>query len=353
MEVSREFSVFVSTCCYMFCSSLMLVVNKLTMHFIPTPALVLSTQLAFASGSILVAAKVFHCIKIDDFSASQLLHFAPYVAAFILCLYSNGKTLEHANVETIIVFRSCSPLLVSIMDWAFLGRQFPSLRSAFALVLLIVSALGYVQQDGQFLLQGISAYYWAMLYLLTVVLEMVYGKHILSGLQLSSPVWSAALCTNGLSVLPMLSLAALAGEPRKLAGGAGMQAAGLGLLACSCALGIGIAWTTWDCRNKVSATTFTLIGVSCKLLTVLINALIWDKHASAAGMAWLLLVLTASTMYEQAPLRQEPLKDAPAWRCQSYTFEAAAGTQGQAAQECQGPGASGALGGEAPGTLGA
>merc|ERR1712205_272376 len=41
-----------------------------------------------------------------------------------------------------------------------------------------------------------------------------------------------------------------------------------------------------------------------KLLTVLINVLIWDKHASPVGIAALCVCLGGGAMYQQAPLRR-------------------------------------------------
>ena len=61
------------------------------------------------------------------------------------------------------------------------------------------------------------------------------------------------------------------------------------------------------CRSAVSATSFTVIGNVCKILTVLINILIWDKHASALGIAFLLLCLAAAAAYQQAPKRATPV----------------------------------------------
>eukprot|EP00966_Prymnesium_polylepis_P213655 4947938-Prymnesium_polylepis.2 len=50
------------------------------------------------------------------------------------------KALEHSNVETVIVFRACCPLVVCVLDWAFMGRQLPSARSALSLLLLTAGA---------------------------------------------------------------------------------------------------------------------------------------------------------------------------------------------------------------------
>jgi drug/metabolite transporter (DMT)-like permease len=52
---------------------------------------------------------------------------------FVLGIYSNMRSLATANVETVIIFRACSPLAVSLCDWVFLNRELPSFRSWFAL----------------------------------------------------------------------------------------------------------------------------------------------------------------------------------------------------------------------------
>ena len=47
------------------------------------------------------------------------------------------------NVETFIIFRASTPLVVSVLDVLFLGRQLPDLRSAFCLLALLLCAAGY------------------------------------------------------------------------------------------------------------------------------------------------------------------------------------------------------------------
>merc|ERR1719401_3018908 len=77
------------------------------------------------------------------------------------------------------------------------------------------------------------------------------------------------------------------------------------MLALSSSVGIGIGWSGWNCRNKVSATSYTLLGVLCKVVSVLLNVFIWDKHATVPGLAWLMVCLSCSSVYRQAPLRSE------------------------------------------------
>lgn len=49
-----------------------------------------------------------------------------------------------------------------------------------------------------------------------------------------------------------------------------------------------------------------MVGVVNKMLTVLVNVLIWDQHASAKGIFALLICLGGGALYQQAPLRPPP-----------------------------------------------
>ena len=53
----------------------------------------------------------------------------------------------------------------------------------------------------------------------------------------------------------------------------------------------------------VSATTYTLVGVVNKFITVLLSVLFLDKHASNLGIAALLFCLLSGTLYQQADKR--------------------------------------------------
>jgi hypothetical protein len=58
----------------------------------------------------------------------------------------------------------------------------------------------------------------------------------------------------------------------------------------------------------VSATSFTLVGVVNKFITVLLNVVLWDKHSSAFGILAVCGCLIAGVFYEQAPLRSDAHK---------------------------------------------
>lgn len=55
----------------------------------------------------------------------------------------------------------------------------------------------------------------------------------------------------------------------------------------------------------MSATSFTLIGVMNKCLTILLNVLIWDQHATPGGIFALAVCISGGMIYQQAPMRGE------------------------------------------------
>ena len=225
----------------------------------------------------------FKFLEVDPIIMRFVKPYLLYTVAFSLGVYCNMKSLSMSNVETVIVFRALAPLLVSIFDAMFLGREWPSLRSWMALSVIAMGAIGYAMTDEKFQSQGLQAYFWPTLYLLVISFEMAYGKRITSGVDmktLSGPV----LYTNLLGWPPMLAFAAMGGEYERLMNDIStrimngeehlLPPTGLLLLFLGCIVGTGIGYSGWFCRSRVSAASYTLIGVINKCLTVLVNLLV-------------------------------------------------------------------------------
>ena len=127
---------------------------------------------------------------------------------------------------------------------------------------------------------------------------------------LSGPV----LYTNLLGWPPMLGFAAMGGEYQRLKNDVSTRVmngdehlfppTGMLLLFLGCIVGTGIGYSGWFCRSKVSAASYTLIGVINKCLTVLVNLLIWDNHAGLSGILSLSLCLVGGVFYKQAPMKK-------------------------------------------------
>lgn len=56
-------------------------------------------------------------------------------------------------------------------------------------------------------------------------------------------------------------------------------------------------------RSNVSATAGVVTGVVCKILSVLINLMLWDQHATPVQLLFLAVGLGGGCLFRQAPLR--------------------------------------------------
>jgi GDP-mannose transporter len=338
------------------CNSVMLVCNKVAIHLLPVPSLVLAAQLAVSALFVVVGVRA-GALEADAFERAKVTAFFPVVLAFLAAIFCNAKArtcaremgfcrvcasaqsallsallrrplayappqvLEHANVETFVVVRASSPLLVALCDWHFLGRELPDGRGAAVLLTILAGALAYVRTDATLTL---GAGVWSAAWLCVFVFDQIYIKHgerPLCVLTLrratderaaSTPpvcdtvpmsAWGRVLYSNALGVVPAILLGAIFREYGALAHYVWTRHA-LGALALSCAVGVGMSYSSFLLRVQVSATTFTVIGILCKVFTVLINCLVWDKHASPGGLAALAVCLGAGVLYTPAPLRK-------------------------------------------------
>ena len=177
------------------CSASLLLINKMMLKHLPMPSFVSSLQFV-VSAVFVYGLKATRSAEVDDFEWRLLKPYSLYVLMFVATIYCNMKALEHSNVETIIVFRACCPLFVCVLDWAFLGRQLPSMRSMASLIVLLLGACGYVLSDRAFKLNGWAAYSWATAYLLIISVEMAYGKHIVGPHLSFASMWGPTLYTN-------------------------------------------------------------------------------------------------------------------------------------------------------------
>jgi solute carrier family 35 protein len=129
----------------------------------------------------------------------------------------------------------------------------------------------------------------------------VYLKHICNTVKLDN--WSKVYYSNFLAAIPLVFIGAGTSEFEVVT--EQMTAAGLAALLLSVALGAAMSYFAWAARSTISATSFTIVGNTCKILTIAINVFLWDKHASVTGIMCLLACLAAAFFYKQAPPRMD------------------------------------------------
>ena len=283
---------------YAITSSMMLIVNKLAVTFFPHPSVLMCLQL-MATTIIIGVLSGAGVLDAAPFEWKKAQPFLIVALGFLGALYANVKTLQYANVETFIVFRCSVPLLVSVLDRFFLGREWPNLRSWGSLAVVAAGALWYVVTDANF---EVNAYGWVAVWYACFAFDAVYIKKIVDKTDLN--VWTLSYYQNALAAPTMFAFTTVNGELTGASSHVWTPSAFI-VVGLSCVAGVIMSWSSMNLRGLVSATTFTVTGTLCKIATVVVNCLMWDKHASAQGLLALFVCLFAGMGYQQAPLRAD------------------------------------------------
>lgn len=208
------------------------------------------------------------------------------------------KALENSNVETVIVFQTLTSLAVAYGDFKLLNSGAPSSKIILSLLIIVLGAVLYVLVDSQDGFKA-GAYLWVFLYFIAKVSDMLYTKHIVDTVPMSS--WGRSFYNNFLSLFPVGLMVIAFGEFGKYqsASEAGeLQQPWTGIwVGVSCIMGLGISISGFKCREAVSATSFSVVGNMNKVVTVFINYFVWDYHASTLGLACLFICIIGGIYY--------------------------------------------------------
>lgn len=279
----------------MLCSATLLISNKYAVYKVAAPSFILFSQLM---GTALVVKAFAGAGKIeaDALEKEKVKKFLPVALIFLATIFSNMKSLQYANVETFMVFRFSTPLVVSIADYLFLGRKLPSPRSWACLIALLVGAFAYAQTDSAFHVKG---YTFCAVWYAIFCMDQIYLKHITNTVKMSN--WGRVFYSNFLASCPLVFT--FINDADEIEALKNMSFDAFIAVFISVALGVGMSYFAWSARSLLSAASFTVVGNACKVLTIVINVSLWDKHASPFGIGCLMFCLVAAYFYQQAPMR--------------------------------------------------
>ena len=238
------------------------------------------------------------------FQWEKVKPFAIYCVAFVGSLYCNITSSFELNAETAIAFKAMTPIAVSVLEYLYLGRDLPSLKSFTGLTIIVIGAISYVRNDLQFASNGFSAYTWVGTYFCLICFLMWFSANPYERCRFDAV--GNVYYTNLISLPLIIMFAMGTGESSHLSD-MNFTTSSVLLLLLSCITGTGIAYSGWWCRSAVSsATTFTLIGVVNKLLTILVNILMaWDNHANLMGIVSLGMCLVGAALYKPSKMRKK------------------------------------------------
>ena len=334
----------IATLCvgYCFSSAFLAIVNKWALMLFPFPSIL--TFLQYSSSAIAVTILghfgVVERVRLDWQKARQ---FTPAVVLFYVSIFTNSKLLQHANVDTFIVFRSCCPLLVLPLEYLFLlkGNKSSSsnnnrnsntsddgemlstntsksgnasergetttkpklsslvtIRQLVSLIAIFLGAIGFVLVDKKFKLHS---YFWGVAYVLSMTVDMVLIKKIVTNVDLST--WGLVYYNNVLAMFLFPIAYFISGDyaryPEMIASLSDESNSAVLAISTSCLMGLSISYFGLGARRSVGATTFTVLGVVNKIGTVIINTVIWSHHASPMGLTFLMVCVFGGVVYQQ------------------------------------------------------
>mmetsp|Transcript_19791 Transcript_19791/g.64334 ORF Transcript_19791/g.64334 Transcript_19791/m.64334 type:complete len:320 (-) Transcript_19791:42-1001(-) len=282
---------------YSLCSSTMLVINKLAVNHLPLPSVVSGVQLLFSVAVVLALAASDPSVM-EPVRWSKVRPFLVYTACFAGGILSSIKALEATSVGAVVAARSCLPIVVAGLEWGFMGRSAPNLRSMGALAGVLLSAVVYAQSDTTLSFRdGVGGLGWLAIWFALLAFQMTYGKFISDEVQMTQ--WERVFYTNALGLPWTVVLFFLTSE-QTLLYKASATVPALTWLLCSCVVGVGISYTGWKLREIVSATTYTLVGVLNKMATIAFTVVLFPSDCSALGIAALVACIGFGFLYQDS-----------------------------------------------------
>ena len=295
-------------------SSALLVLNKISITAIPNASVLLFVQLLSTVFFILGPA-LAGTLKVQILpSRSVIRAYASVAFVFLTTIYSNFQVVSSIGVNSFVVLRCGTPLIISILDWGFLGREFPKGPSLLPLagIFLFASSYSFLKlredrlQEGQTsagaLSPSMAGLFWALVWLSSFVLDMVYIKYVVHKYPCSG--MERTLYQNFLA-LPMLLLPCLLLEQTDTYSSLiAADKKGVAAVLLSCVAGAVLSYTGMSLRSELSATSFTVVGIMCKMASSVLNEIFVAQEKHKSTLVCLAGVIVSSALYKPAPMRQ-------------------------------------------------
>jgi len=281
---------------YAISSSCLVVINKWALITWPYSTTLTFLQFTVSWMAALIAGKL-GMVQVNALQWPKIKAFSPACLIFFIAIACNMKLLQHANVDTFIVLRSCVPLLTRLAETAVFGSALPSQRVLATLGLIILGAIGYVSIDEDF---SLTAYYWGCAYVISMVTDTLLVKKVVTEVELTP--WGLVLYNNFIASLLYPIFCVATGEYKEVTVALSHLVDGTtdyGPVFASCVFGISISYFGMNARKKLRATSFSVLGVICKFATVVVNTLAWDYHASPLGIGFMCMSLMGGILYQR------------------------------------------------------
>jgi len=293
-------------------SSALLVLNKVCINAIPNASLLLFIQVLSTVLFIIVPAL---CGRIHINLRPQwkvLLAYCNVALVFLGTIYSNMQVVHAIGVNSFIVLRCGTPLLISFLDFLFLNRELPHGNSFISLFGIFISGSAYAylkyrefgsEQDAtEENSYGLRGLVWSFVWLSCFVVDMIYIKHVADSHKCTGLERTLYQNTLALPVLLVTLLTPIEMFDPMSTGDADNSA--LVALGLSCIAGTILSYTGMSLRTDLSATSFSILGIICKMASALLNEIFVSRESNRFSLLCIAGVIMSSSFFKQAPFRK-------------------------------------------------
>ena len=272
----------------------MTVVNHAGVKQTDAPLVVLIIQMA-ASTAIAIASSGPRVVS--QFGSGTLIWALTVPPLFVLMLGSSMLAFKFVSVGSFVVVRNLGPLVTLTVEAIFHGRHGVrcDIKSALSCAAIAVGVYIYASNDIKYSSVGVVI---LLFNLVVAVAERMAQRHLLAVRKVSVNKGGLVIINNGIGAVILLGfvfqydltqfdrLAVACGNTQTTA-----------IVGLSCIVGTGIAYSGLWLQSRVRATTFMVIGCTCKLLVIVWGIVVEGDSANALAIAGALLSVAGATAY--------------------------------------------------------
>eukprot|EP00441_Pelagodinium_beii_P047306 CAMPEP_0197621710 /NCGR_PEP_ID=MMETSP1338-20131121/2203_1 /TAXON_ID=43686 ORGANISM="Pelagodinium beii, Strain RCC1491" /NCGR_SAMPLE_ID=MMETSP1338 /ASSEMBLY_ACC=CAM_ASM_000754 /LENGTH=407 /DNA_ID=CAMNT_0043191241 /DNA_START=77 /DNA_END=1300 /DNA_ORIENTATION=+ len=298
--------------CHAICASGLLIVNKWALKAFPFVWTLTTVQFGFAALVVFICGRL-GLIQSDPLDLAKLKQFFPAAGMFFITITAGNAVVGVSNVDTFIVMRSVVPIPCAILESLILKEPCPCPLSWIGLCIILMGAFAYAQANQGVVVNSVP---WVILFLTLGPLDGVLIKQLVSESSLSP--WGLVLYNNVCAVIPGLFFATILEISRESVRQRMSEALQSPSTVCSILLssfaGLAISYFQLNVRKAISSTAFMVLGVSNKLLSVLMNQFaMLDTNNSVPSIASVLVSIFGAIFFQQSVkgkgISQAPKKD--------------------------------------------
>jgi len=279
-----------------------MLLNKLSIDHWMRPNLMLLASFMFN----FIISLVIECIvrrtnhssprkRLQVLKAKVAIRWVPLTMVFVFNLFTSLKAMQTAGLSTVIVFRNINSLIISVVESQNLDEA-----SRSALFVIVIGSIAYGWGD---LNKGIQAYLWTFANMALTISYDLYIRYLSKEWPLDVMGQQFYHCVLSSPVVILMAFANNELNSESAISFYQLSWAGKLILLGSVVAGFFISTSALMLANRITATSFSVLKNSNKILVVIINILWIEGLPSKYVFASLLVTLGGGLWYGLARIK--------------------------------------------------